>query len=104
MSDRREGDVTGRGPGEDIREALAIRGWTQADLARILGRPLPTVNEIIQGKRAIMPEMAIALSEALGGTAEDWMRREASYRLSLVKDAGDGQVRSRARLYEIAPV
>ena len=42
---------------------LETRGWDQADLARVLDerRPLPTVNEIIHGKRAIMPEMAVDL-------------------------------------------
>lgn len=48
-------------PGDYIREELEKRGWSQADLANILRRPLPTVNEIIQGKRGIMPEMAVGL-------------------------------------------
>jgi HTH-type transcriptional regulator/antitoxin HigA len=90
-------------PGDYIRQELGARGWTQSDLARILGRPLPTVNGIIQGKHAIMPEMAIALGEAFGTGPEVWMQREASYRLSLAKD-GDAGVRKRARLYEVAPI
>src|ERR1043165_9441759 len=89
-------------PGEYIREELQKRGWTQPDLAKILARPLPTVNEIIQGKRAIMPEMAVALGEAFETGAEIWMHREASYRLSLVKEGGT-LVRKRARLFDLAP-
>jgi HTH-type transcriptional regulator/antitoxin HigA len=90
-------------PGEYIREELKVRGWTQADLATILDRPLPTVNEIIQGKRAIMPEMAVALGRAFGTPPETWMNREVEYRLSLVKtDASE--VQRRAKLYELAPV
>jgi HTH-type transcriptional regulator/antitoxin HigA len=90
-------------PGEYIREELQKRGWTQPDLAKILARPLPTVNEIIQGKRAIMPEMAVALGEAFETGAEIWMHREASYRLSLVKEGGT-LVRKRARLFDLAPI
>jgi HTH-type transcriptional regulator/antitoxin HigA len=92
-----------RPPGEYIREELENRGWGQADLAAILGRPLPTVNEIIQGKRGIMPEMAVALGTAFGTGASIWMQREAAYRLSLVEQ-NDSETRHRARLYEIAPV
>ncbi len=91
-------------PGEYIREALQARGWTQSDLARILGRPLPTINGIIQGKHAVMPEMAIALAQALGDDANTWMQREAAYRLSLVKVDESQVIGKRARLYALAPI
>lgn len=96
-------ESTVRAPGEYIREELQARNWTQPDLARILDRPLPTVNEIIQGKRAILPEMAVALGMAFGTGAEIWLERESAYRLSLVK--GDANViAKRARLFEVAPL
>ena len=34
------------------------RGWSQADMAAIFGRPLQVINEIIAGKRGITPETA----------------------------------------------
>ena len=90
-------------PGEFIRQELEKRGWGQADLAQILGRPLPTINEIIQGKKAIMPEMAVALGVAFGTGPEVWMQREAQYRLSLVeRDSPD--IERRARMFALAPV
>src|SRR5688572_28069450 len=89
-------------PGEYIRKELEARGWTQSDLSQILRRPLPTVNRILQGKHAILPEMAVALGVAFGNGAEVWMQREAAYRLSLVDGADDG-VRRRARLFQLAP-
>lgn len=93
-------------PGEKIRVELDRRGWTQADLARILNRPLPTINEIIGGKRAILPETAIGLAAALGSSAEEWMKLEAEYRLSLARtdDVDVSGVSRRVRIFEIAPV
>lgn len=90
-------------PGEFIKAALQERGWTQGDLALIINRHAPAVNEIIQGKRAITPEMAVALGAAFGTGAEVWMNREAVYRLSLIKSV-DPEVQRRVRLFDIAPV
>jgi len=90
-------------PGDFIRKEMENRGWTQRVLAQILSRPLPTVNEIIQGKRAVMPEMAVALAEAFSTTPELWMQREADYRLSMVSHSSSS-IRDRAHLHEIAPI
>jgi HTH-type transcriptional regulator/antitoxin HigA len=90
-------------PGEYIREELEARGWSQLDLAEILGRPPQAVNEIISGKRAIMPDTARALGEALGTSAQLWMNLESAYQLA--KLAGrDDSVSRKAKLYEIAPL
>lgn len=92
-----------RSPGDFIREELQSREWTQADLARVLNRPLPTVNRILQGKHAILPEMAIALGVAFGNGPEIWMSRESAYRLSLA-ECDEGDVQRRTRLYGLVPV
>lgn len=91
-------------PGDFIRQELTGRGWTQADLAKIVDRPLPTLNRILNGKHAILPDMAIALGMAFGNGPEVWMQREAAYRLSLADRPVDESVRRRARLFEIIPV
>lgn len=90
-------------PGEFVKDELEARGWTQDDLAEILGRPTRLVNEIISGKRGITPDTAKGLSEAFGTTAQLWMNLEASYRLSLTSP-DDSTVARRALLYEKAPV
>src|SRR5687768_2140966 len=90
-------------PGDHIRTELKRRGWGQDDLARVLGRPTSRVNELVQGKASVSPELAVALAAALGGTAEEWLQRDAAYRLSTANADVQG-VRRRARLYEIAPV
>lgn len=90
-------------PGDFIREELEERGWKQEDLARILDRPLPTVNQIITGKKSITAETAHELAEAFGTSAELWMRLESAYRLARANQP-QGKVRDRARLYEVAPL
>ena len=92
-----------RTPGDYLRTELKKRGWTQTDLAKILDRPLPTVNRILQGKHGITPDMAVTLGAALGDPPELWMQREMVYRLSLAKTA-DETVKERSRLYKMAPV
>jgi HTH-type transcriptional regulator / antitoxin HigA len=90
-------------PGEFVRDELEARGWTQADLAAILNKPLPAVNEIIAGKKAITPETAKALGDAFGVGPEFWLNLESAYRLSLTAPS-DANVAKRATLYSVAPV
>jgi HTH-type transcriptional regulator / antitoxin HigA len=92
-----------KSPGELVREEMESRGWTQRDLAKVLGRPLPAINEVIQGKRALTPEMAVDLAGAFGIDAARLLHMEADYRLALLGAKSDDVAR-RARLYEIAPV
>src|SRR5258708_522622 len=86
-------------PGDYIERELIKRKWAQADLAAVLQRPLPTINEIILGKKAITPEMSVALGRAFGTSPDLWAHREAAYRLSLVKDAPDDDTAKKARLF-----
>lgn len=90
-------------PGEFIRDELEARGWTQTDLADVLGRPVKAISEILLGKRAITPETAKGLGEAFEVDPQFWMNLETAYRLSQVKEQA-GDVSRRARLYEVAPV
>lgn len=90
-------------PGEFLREELESRGWTQVELAEIIGRPTRLVNEIIAGKKGVTPETAIQLGEALGTGAELWMNLESQFQLSKVKKSNDLIVR-RAHLYGKYPV
>jgi HTH-type transcriptional regulator/antitoxin HigA len=69
-------------PGEFIREELQARRWTQADFARILGRPLQVVNQIINGKTRITVETAKEIGLALGTGPELWLNLENQYRLN----------------------
>lgn len=90
-------------PGDFIREELEARNWTQSDLAAILKRPLPAVNEIIKGKKAIMPDTARALGDAFQTGPEFWLNLENAYRLALTAPS-DVDVARRAAVYTAAPV
>jgi HTH-type transcriptional regulator/antitoxin HigA len=92
-------------PGEFIREELEARGWTQGDLCKILRRPLQSINEIINGKKEITPETALALGEAFGTSAELWLNLENTYRLSKARaKQADTEIGRRARIYSLAPI
>ncbi len=94
-------------PGEILQDELEARGWTQADLAQIVDRPVQVINEIIAGKKAITAETAIALGEALGTTAEYWLKLDALFRLDLVQrrqPRPEEDIARRARLYGVVPV
>jgi HTH-type transcriptional regulator/antitoxin HigA len=75
-------------PGEYIREELEARGWSQIDLADILGRPTQAVNEIVNGKRAITPDTAKSLGQAFGTSAQLWMNLESAYQLAQLGHQG----------------
>lgn len=90
-------------PGDLIKEELEARGWMQDDLAEILGRTLPSVNEIITGKRGITVESAKGLGEAFGTGAQFWLNMESTYRLSLQRTIPES-ISRKAALYEAAPI
>ncbi|MCH8902275.1 MAG: helix-turn-helix domain-containing protein, partial [Chloroflexi bacterium] len=66
-------------PGEFLADELAARGWSQTDLAHILGRDVNLVNDIIRGKRGITPETAQGLADAMGTSARYWLNLDAIY-------------------------
>jgi addiction module HigA family antidote len=70
-------------PGETLVETLDAIGMRQSELARRAGRPLKTINEIVQGKAAITAETALHLECVLGVPASFWNNREAQYREAL---------------------
>jgi len=64
-------------PGEMLREGfLDEMGLTQSELAQHLGWTPAKVNEIIQGKRRITVEIALALSDAFGNSPEFWLNAQ----------------------------
>ena len=61
-------------PGEMLREDfLPDYGLSVAALAEAAGVSRQSVNELLRGRRAISPEMALRLSRLFGNSPEFWM-------------------------------
>src|SRR5262245_5865210 len=82
-------------PGEFIREELEARRWTQADFARVLGRPLQAVNEIIHGRKRITAKTAKEIGAAFGTGPELWLNLESRWQLARAPEP-DPQIERRA--------
>lgn len=92
-------------PGKILSRELEARGWAQKDLAEIMGRPVQSIDEIIQESKQITPEIAIELSQALGTSPEFWTNLEVKYQLHLVgKEKKEQDIARKSRLYTIAPI
>lgn len=90
-------------PGEFLRDELEARGWTQGDLADIMGRPNTLISKIVGGKKSITPETAQGLGEAFGTGAQFWMNLESAYQLSSLMRR-ESHVARKAALYCKAPI
>ena len=85
-------------PGMTLRDELSERGTTQSAFARQFGQPVQLVNEIINGKKSITSDTAIAFEKALGISAELWLNLDASYQLSKARAALRKPPRRRAKM------
>lgn len=72
-------------PGLTVQETLKEFGMTQSELAERTGRPLKTINEIVNGKAAITPETAIQFERVFGVPARFWNNLEQNYREFLAR-------------------
>jgi HTH-type transcriptional regulator / antitoxin HigA len=91
-------------PGEFIKDELQARGWSQSDLADILGRNTGTISQMISGKQPINPTLAKELGAAFGTDPQFWMNLQTSYLLWREEHAETNAVERKARLYALTPV
>lgn len=76
-------------PGEILRDELEKRGVKQKDFASTIGMPAPVLNDIINGKRGVTPDIAILLEAALGKDAASWLRLQAERDLEIARQKED---------------
>ena len=92
-------------PGQVIAKELEARGWTQRDLAVIMGRPYQAINEIVNGSKQITPDTARELAKAFGTSMDFWMNLESNYRLFMAEQEDkEREIERRSRIYTLAPV
>ncbi|PWB46583.1 MAG: addiction module antidote protein, HigA family [Candidatus Methylomirabilota bacterium] len=82
-------------PGRIVRqECIEPLGLTVTDAAARLGITRQALNNLVNGKAGISPEMAIRLSKAFGSSPEVWLGIQMEYDLAqAVKQAGQIKVK-----------
>lgn len=86
-------------PGEILREDFMVPlNLTQTELAKALKTTFRTINEIINGKRSISPEMALKLAKYFRTSAEIWLNLQADY------DLYKAGVKSKGIIDDIKPI
>ena len=85
--------------GELVRESMDESGWTVTETAARLGCERGTLSRLLNGKAGVSAAMALALEDLGWGTAEHWMRMQASYELARARRArATGDRRAETRL------
>ena len=95
--------------GEHLLGELNSRGWSQAEFAGILGRPVQFVSEIINGKKEITRESAAQIGAAFGTSPEYWLQLQDGYYLAQQRSDSESaarleSVRRRASLRANFPI
>jgi addiction module HigA family antidote len=72
-------------PGRIVRQdCVEPLGLSITKAAKVLGVTRQALNNLVNGKAGISPEMAVRLSKAFGGNPEMWLRLQANYELAQV--------------------
>ena len=79
--------------GELIRESMEEVGWTVTETATRLGCERGTLSRLLNGRAGLSAAMALALADLGWGTAEHWMRMQASYELAQARRERDAAER-----------
>ncbi len=77
-------------PGRIVREeCLEALGLNVTEGAKALGVARQTLNNLVNERAGISPEMAIRLEKAFGSTADTWLRMQAAYDLAQARKQTD---------------
>ncbi len=77
-------------PGETVRyDCLEPLGLTVTQGAKVLGVTRQALNNLVNGKSGISPEMAIRLSKAFGSSPETWLKMQLDYDLAQARQRED---------------
>ena len=65
-----------------IRESMDEMGWNVTETAARLGCERGTLSRLLNGKAGVSAKLALALEDMGWGTADHWMRMQASHELA----------------------
>jgi addiction module HigA family antidote len=72
-------------PGRIVRQdCIEPLGLTITAAAKALGVTRQALNNLVNGKAGVSPEMAVRLSKAFGSRPEMWLRLQANFDLAQV--------------------
>jgi antitoxin HigA-1 len=90
-------------PGRIVRQdCLQPLGLTVTAAASILGVTRQALNNLLNGKAGISPEMAFRLSKAFGSSPETWLLLQMHYDLAQVRKRKQKITVNRHNLLRIA--
>jgi HTH-type transcriptional regulator / antitoxin HigA len=72
-------------PGDTILDLIEERGWTQQQLADLLGYSTEQASQLIDGKAPLTEGDALQLQNVLGIPIGFWLNRETSYQAHLAR-------------------
>jgi addiction module HigA family antidote len=93
-------------PGLSVRlDCLEPLDLSVTEAARLLGVTRQTLNNVVNARSGISPEMAIRLSKAFGSSAETWLGMQLAYDLAQARRHEDDihVKRVRRRVSELQP-
>jgi addiction module HigA family antidote len=77
-------------PGLHVRhDCLEPLGLSVTAGAKVLGVTRQALNNLVNGKSGISPEMAVRLSKAFGGSPSVWLRMQMDFDLAQVEKNAD---------------
>lgn len=76
-------------PGRGLKDDFDELNLTTAQAADALGISRNQLHRVMTGRSDISPEMALRLEIVIGGTAEHWLRMQATYNAAQVRQRAD---------------
>ena len=77
-------------PGRIVRqECIEALDLSVTEAAKVLGVTRQALNNLVNEKAAISPEMAIRIEKAFGSTADMWLRMQAAFDLAQARKQAD---------------
>ena len=84
--------------GELIRENMKEAGWTITETAQRLHCERSTLSRLLNGKTGLSANMALNLEDLGLGTADHWMRMQASHALAQARrERADAERQAKSR-------
>ena len=77
-------------PGLHVRhDCLKALGLSVTEGAKVLGVTRQALNNLVNGKSGVSPEMAVRLSKAFGGSPAVWLKMQMDFDLAQVEKTAD---------------